>query len=402
MSNPVYKSLSKVSLRQITDKAGKLIIQNPFWVLLIGSLGIHGLFVLFTPSPLKKTEPVKEITLSKLPLVQLPAKTLNPQSTPDKSILDNLFVKPSNPKLNSPLGSLPQPLDLSNLEQFEDLPPVATNLPFGIPPLLSIPNPIDPPEFVKPQLRLPTPQNSLSNLAIASRIDNSNLGNTSSSNLRSEFQGGGIKNENNQIIPAPRTSPSPTVTTPQRVAVNKPSSNLSSRLSVTPRKPNPKPTQEPVEEPPNAQPDPPSSSTDGNGGITSSAEGNILALIATDKRIKNLIDKNLLITTQIAPPETLIANPEQNREKGVAWIPPKRTDLNGKKGIIVCYWIVAPNGEIQLAGYTSGDRELVDADREMVEVVLETIKGYRFQPLENPQTGIYRFVTARYVFPYPY
>lgn len=402
MSNPVYKSLSNLSLRQFTDKAGKLIIQNPFWVLLIGSLGIHGLFVLFTPSPLKKTEPIKEITLSKLPMIQLPARTLTPRATPDKSLLDNLFVKSSEPKLNSSLDSFPEPLDLSNIEQLEDLPPVVTNLPFGIPPLLNTPNAIDPPEFVRPQLRLPTSQNSVSNLAIASRIDNSNLTNSSSSNLRSEFQGGGIKNENNQISPTPRTNQAPAIVVPQKTAVNglKPALSSPTKVSVTPRRPTPKPVPEPVEETtPVAQTDSPASNLD---SLNSSAGGNILALVATDKRIKNLIDKNLLITTQIAPPEALIANPEQNREKGVAWIPPKAANLDGKKGTIVCYWIVAPSGEIQLAGYTSGDRELVDADREMVEIVLETVKGYRFQPIENPQTGIYRFVTAKYVFPYPY
>jgi len=399
MANPVHKSLSNLSLRQFTDRAGKLVIQHPFWVLVIGSLGIHGLFVLFTPSPLKKTEPLKEITFSKLPLVQLPAKTLTPNLTPDKSLLDNLFVKSSEPKLNSPLDSLPQPLDLSNLDQLENLPPISTSLPFGIPPLLSTPNFIDPPQFVKPQLRLSIPQNPLSNLAIASRIDNSNLSNNSSSNLRSEFQGGGIRNENNQISPAPRVSQRPAVTPPQKVSVNrlKLPFSTSPKLSVNPKVTTPKPPQEPI----STQPEPPAMTTN-TDGISSGVGENILALVATDKRIKNLIDRNLLVTTQIAPPEALIANPEQNREKGVEWIPPKITNLKGKKGTIVCYWIVAPNGEIQLAGYTSGDRELADADREMVDIVLETVKQYRFQPIENPQTGIYRFVTAKYVFPYPY
>ncbi|OIP71932.1 MAG: hypothetical protein AUK48_11875 [Oscillatoriales cyanobacterium CG2_30_44_21] len=401
MSNPVSKSLSNIPLRQFADKAGKLIIQNPFWSLLIGSLGLHGLFVLLTPSPLPKDAPAKEVTFTKLPMVQLPAKTLSPKSLlPEKSLLDNLFVKPSEPKLSSPLDSLPQPLDLANLEQLEDLPPISSSLPFGIPPLLNTPSAISPPEFVRPQLKLPTPQNSLSNLAIASRIDNSDPNNGSSSNLRSEFQGGGIRNENNQVTPAPRTSSSQSTPTPQRVTVTRPRPANSSptKISVTPRRTAPKPTQEPVEDPtPVSQPSVPSPSN--SDGLNSSAGGNILALVATDKRIKNLIDKNLLITTQIAPPETLIANPDQNREKGVAWIPAKTTNLNGKKGTIVCYWIVSPSGEIQLAGYTSGDRELVDADREMVEVVLETAKGYRFQPIDNPQSGIYRFVVARYVFP---
>ncbi len=128
----------------------------------------------------------------------------------------------------------------------------------------------------------------------------------------------------------------------------------------------------------------------------------ILSFLATDKRIQNLIDNNRLITTQIAPEEALIPNPEQSREKGVAWIPPKVKNIAGKRGVILYYWIVAPNGEIQLAGYTSGDRELVDADQDLVNIVLDTVKEYRFQPVIESKAGMYRLVTARYTFPYIY
>ena len=59
----VYRSLGTT---------GRFIAKNPFWVLLIGSLGIHAGLAIFTPNPLKKA-PTEEILVS-TPVIQLPPK----------------------------------------------------------------------------------------------------------------------------------------------------------------------------------------------------------------------------------------------------------------------------------------------------------------------------------------
>jgi hypothetical protein len=38
-------------------------------------------------------------------------------------------------------------------------------------------------------------------------------------------------------------------------------------------------------------------------------------------------------------------------------------------------------------------------DPELVNIVRETVKDYKFQPIANPQSGRYRLVVAKYVFP---
>ncbi|MDX2254344.1 MAG: hypothetical protein NW214_02405 [Pseudanabaenaceae cyanobacterium bins.39] len=385
-------------MRQLANRTGKFIIQNPFWILVIGSLGIHTAFALITPSPIKKVDKEVEVLKnSPIPLIKLPPNLNQVVPKPNKSVLENLFVKPSNPKAN-PKQTLPS----VELDQLENLPPVASDFSFSVPPLLTAPlNPVEPPRFVQNPNFINSPL--LSRLNPLGQIDNS-LKNpkTTNSNLRDNFQNNLRNNpttppSNNN--PPKNPQPTPTETPRSPVTVQPNSSTSPSKTSTPSTKPsnsNPEPT------PTTSAPSPVSENNSKEPSKQVNNSASILAFVATDRRIKNLIDKNLLITTQIAPPEALIPNPEQTREKGVVWIPPKVKDVGGRRGVILYYWIVAPSGEVQLAGYTSGDRELVDADQELVNVVLETVKDYRFQPIADPQTGIYRLVTARYAFPYAY
>jgi outer membrane biosynthesis protein TonB len=56
-------------------------------------------------------------------------------------------------------------------------------------------------------------------------------------------------------------------------------------------------------------------------------------------------------------------------------------------------WLVDPSGEVQTRFLkSSGIKELDDIAR-------ETVKDYKFKPIEDPQSGKYRLVTAKYDFP---
>lgn len=408
MPNFAQKAWSNASARKFAHKAGTILKKHPFWVLVIGSLGIHAAFAVITPSPLKK-ETVNEVPIvTTLPVVKLPNnRQINTNSPkPDKSFLDSLFVKPNLNKLNNlnlnnnsnnPLSESPlRTLDFNNLDKLDDLPPIITGLPTDLPPFSSTIKDFTPPQFVQPQIRSPLQQ--------VLRFDNSSPKNSSSSNLRPEFQGG-LRNEIN---------PNPPDNT-KLAQNNTPSPKSSSSRSTNP--PTNKPTQ-PIQNPQNPQTSPsnPPSNPQNNSPSPSSppapvtepsanvekAGVSLIDFLITDKRIRNLRDKNLLKETLIAPEEALIPNPELYRERGVAWIPPKVTNVQGKRGTIIYYWIISPYGEIQLAGYANGNKDLTDLDSDLVNIVLETVKGYKFQPIDNPQSGVYRLVTAKYVFPYRY
>ncbi|MBD2178748.1 hypothetical protein H6F42_17655 [Pseudanabaena sp. FACHB-1998] len=400
MSNFDHKALSNAPVRKIAHKAVSLLKKYPFWVLVIGSLGIHAAFAVIAPSPLKK-ETSKEIPVVTLPVVKLPNKlqvNINPPK-PDKSFLDSLFVKSSPNKLNSlnlnnglpsALSDSPlRSLDFNNLDKLDDLPPVITGLPTDFPPLLSNIKDFSPPQFVQPQIRNPLQQ--------VLRLDNSNPKNSNSSNLRPEFQGG-LRNDLNTPPPDNRLARN-TSSEPKTPPRNNPPIFKSSQ---SPQNSQPSPNTSPPPSPPSS----PSPSTPSPTAVTPSSTDrsglSLLDFLATDKRIRNLRDRNLLKETLLAPEDALISNPELYREKGVAWIPPKVTNVKGKTGTIIYYWIVSPYGEIQLAGYANGNKDLVDLDSELVNIVLDTVKDYKFQPIDNPQNGIYRLVTAKYVFPYRY
>ena len=381
MSNSLYRAFSNNSMRQFANRTGSLIIKNPFWVLVIGSLGIHAAFALITANPFKKAEPPREVIVSTVPIVKLPSRSLPTNSKSNKSLFDNLFVKPSPNKLGVSPNSLPNSfpnsfansfpstslssLDLTALDRLEDdlLPPIATNnFPLEVPPLLNNPRDIDPPQFVNPQTRISVNQTppASSRFAPSGQLDNTTPLKTAanSSNLRPEFQSSGLKN-------VPST----------------PSSSTEAKN-----------TRDNLRDPRTIQGSLPSNLD--NSDRDEKEIGNISSLYTTDKQIIDLVAKNLIRTTQIAPDEAMVSNPELNREKGIVWIAPKVTNISGKRGSVTFMWLVAPDGEVQAKFLkSSGNKELDDIAR-------ETVKEYKFRPIEDPQSGKYRLVTAKYNFPY--
>ena len=347
-------------MRQFANKAGGLIMKYPFWVLVVSSLGIHTAFALVAPNPLKKPEP-REVVVSTLPVVKLPPKTLTTNSKPNKSLIDNLFVK-SAPKTNSPLNPFPDisssspltTLDLDSLSNFEDLPPVAD--PFSISPL---PDDPEKPQFVKPQTPASTPPKTPSTqqrFTQSGQIDNTSPPVKQTDNIKPEYQNGGLKKD----VTAP---PAPTKKSGNSKDTD--TKNLQGTVAAN----------------------------SSNSDRPEKEIGNISALYTTDKQIIDLLSKNLIRNTQIAPADALISNPDLNREKGVTWIPPKAANTLGKSGSVTFMWLVDPSGEVQTRFLkSSGIKEIEDIAR-------ETVKDYKFKPIEDPQSGKYRLVTAKYDFP---
>ncbi|WP_434687453.1 energy transducer TonB [Pseudanabaena minima] len=346
-------------IRQFANKAGGLIMKYPFWVLVLSSLGIHTAFALVAPNPLKKAEP-REVVVSTLPVVKLPPKTLTTNSKPNKSLIDNLFVK-SAPKTNSPLNPFPDisssspltTLDLDSLSNLEDLPPVAD--PFSISPL---PDDPEKPQFVKPQTpSVSTPSKTpptQQRFTQSGQIDNTSPPVKQTDNIKPEFQNGGLKKD---------------VTAPTKKSGNSKDADTTKKLQGA------------------------VAANSSNSDRKEKEIGNISALYTTDKQIIDLLSKNLIRNTQIAPADALISNPDLNREKGVTWIPPKVANTSGKSGSVTFMWLVDPSGEVQTRFLkSSGIKELDDIAR-------ETVKDYKFKPIEDPQSGKYRLVTAKYDFP---
>lgn len=397
-------------MRQFADRLGNLMIKHPFWVLVIGSVGLHIAFALLAPSPLKKSETPRNEEILKnppIPLVKLPTNLSNPKSKVSNPLLNNLFVKPSAnsqiPNTPNTKNNLENPLTSFDPNELVGLPPlIGSDLPFGVPPLLS--NPITPPEFVKQQPLFAKIQSALG------QIDNSKPS-QNSNNLRSDLKNGLKDQPQETPKPSPSRNPSPDNKTTasnlkntDSLPINRPVANNAPINRTTTTKDSSSNTSD-------NRPTNNSGSDDSTKNNSPSAETTntptpvtgtqILSFLATDRRIQNIINNNRLITTQIAPEEALIPNPEQSREKGVAWIPPKVKNIAGKRGAIVYYWLVAPDGQVIYADHTSGDRE-VDADQELVNIVLDTVKEYRFQPITESKAGMYRLVTVRYTFPYIY
>jgi TonB family protein len=347
-------------MRQFANKAGGLIMKYPFWVLVVSSLGIHTAFALVAPNPLKKPEP-REVVVSTLPVVKLPPKTLTTNSKTNKSLIDNLFVK-SAPKTNSPLNPFPDisssspltTLDLDSFSNFEDLPPVAD--PFSISPL---PDDPEKPRFVKPQTPASTPPKTPSTqqrFTQSGQIDNTSPPVKQTDNIKPEYQNSGLKKD---------VTASPAPTKKSNNSKDTDTKNLQGAVAAN----------------------------SSNSDRKEKEIGNISSLYTTDKQIIDLLSKNLIRNTQIAPADALISNPDLNRERGVTWIPPKVANTSGKSGSVTFMWLVDPSGEVQTRFLkSSGIKELDDIAR-------ETVKDYKFKPIEDPQSGKYRLVTAKYDFP---
>jgi hypothetical protein len=359
--NPMSKSVDTVMAKnpmlQFANKAGRLFIQHPFWLLVAGSIGIHTAFALVTPNPIKKSE-TREVVVSTLPVVKIPPTLKIPPNTSktNKSPLDNLFVK-NMPQSGLPQSTFPDPstasrplvaLDLDNLDNYDDLPPVVD--PYSVPPLTDN---TDAPKFVKKQP--PTPKETKEQTS--QRLDQSEkIDNTApvkpSDNLKPEFKNGNLKKNG---IEANKTNGNNKV--PDKVAARQ---------------------------------------TGVDGDRREKSIGNATSAFIANPRILDLNTKKLLKITEIAPSDTLLSDLDNSkREKGVEWIPPKRANTSGKSGTVTFMWLVDPNGKIEedtVILVLSGIPELDDIAR-------EAAKGYKFKPIEDPASGVYRLVTAKYKFP---
>jgi len=393
-------------MRQFANQFGKLMIKHPFWVLVIGSVGLHAAFAILAPSPLPKSDPPRNEDILKnspIPLVKLPDKLPISKSKDDNSLLKNLFIKPINTTAPNTKNNLENPLTSFDPNELEGFPPLmGSDLPLGVPPLLG--NPITPPQFVKQQPLFAQIQSALGQIDNSKPIQNS-------SNLRSDLKGG-LKDQLSETPkPSPVQNPSPenktaasnlknttSVPTNKPVANNAPINRTATTQGSSGNTSDNRPTNDSGSEDSTKNNSPSADTTNTPIPVTGTQ---ILSFLATDGRIKNIINNGRLITTQIAPEEALIPNPEQNREKGVAWIPPKVKNIAGKRGAIVYYWLVAPDGQVIYSDLTSGDRE-VAVDQELVNIVLDTVKGYEFKRVSESKAGMYRLVTARYSFPYTY
>jgi Gram-negative bacterial TonB protein C-terminal len=359
--NPMFKSvhtvMAKNPMLQFANKAGSLIVQHPFWLLVAGSVGIHTAFALVTPNPIKKSE-TREVVVSTLPVVKIPpALKISPNSSKtNKSPLDNLFVK-NMPKSGLPQSTFLDPstassplvaLDLDNLGNYDDLPPVAD--PYSVPPLTDN---TDAPKFVKKQPPTPkeTKEQTSQRLGQSEKIDNT-APVKPSDNLKPEFKNGNLKKDG---IEPNKTNGNNKV--PDKVATKQ---------------------------------------TGVDGDRREKSIDNATSAFIANPRILDLNTRKLLKITEIAPSDTLLSDLDNSkREKGVEWIPPKRANTSGKSGTVTFMWLVDPNGKIEedtVILVLSGIPELDDIAR-------EAAKGYKFKPIEDPASGIYRLVTAKYKFP---
>ena len=353
--NTMFKSahiVSKNTVLQFANKAGQMFMQHPFWLLVAASVGIHTVFALVAPNPIKKEE-LREVVVSTLPVVKLPPKPLPNVSKSNKSPIDNLFVK-NMPKFGSPQSTFPDissspltTLDLDSLSSFEGLEPITER--YSVPPLT---NDTDTAKFVKTQTPAPTTakQEPPQSFTQAGQIDNT-APVKPADNLKPEFKNGNLKdvgiapnknNDNNKV--------------PQKVATNQ---------------------------------------SGGNGDRREKSIDNLATAYITNPKILDLTARKLLRNTEIAPPEALLSDLDNSRrEKGVEWIPPKRANTSGKSGTVTFMWLVDPNGKIvedTVLLVLSGISELDDIAR-------EAAKDYKFKPIEDPASGIYRLVTAKYKF----
>ena len=354
MLNSTYIVVAKNSMRQFANKTGSLIMQHPFWVLVVGSVGIHTAFAFIAPNPIKKAE-TREVVVSNLPVVKLPPKPLTTNSKPN--IFGNLFSKPDS-KTGSPQNTFPDPsssssltiLDTENLSDVEGLPPV-TDFSFSTTPSTDDNN-NDAPQFVKSQTPAPKPNKEQppQRFTQSGQIDNTAPVKLAD-NIKPEFRNGNPRKDG--------------------TAPNKNNGN-------------------------NKAPDKIATNQQGaNGDRREKSIGNATSAYIANPRILDLNTKKLLKNTEIAPSDALLSDLDNSRrEKGVEWIPPKRANTSGKSGTVTFMWLVDPNGKIEedtVILVLSGIPELDDIAR-------EAAKGYKFKPIEDPASGVYRLVTAKYKF----
>lgn len=319
-------------------KTGHFISKNPFWILLIGSLGIHAGLAFFTPNPLKKAPP-EEILVS-TPVIQLPPQnrviTSKTPSQNSKSPLDSLFVKPLNGQTVTPLDSPLQRVEFD--DNYDGNRAIRDALPEDVAP---------PEDTYEPRpVKTPKPKPESDRIASDNKIDNSTP-KPPSDNVKPELRNNKIQDEQ-----TPSTSQDDTIS---------------------------------------KQPKPALAGNNTNGKELT--VDNVATIYTTNGRILELLAKKSLKPTQIAPQEANIPDPDKNREKEVAWIAAKPPNTEGKTGSVVYMWLVNPDGDVEATFIkSSGHKELDDAVR-------EAVKDYKFKSIDSSQKDMYRLVTAKYDFP---
>jgi hypothetical protein len=344
VASAAHKALNKEAMHQFARKVGNFVGKHPFWVLVVGSIGVHTAFVLLTPNPIKKTETPPEVIV---PTIKLPPAQLSTPPKANKSIFDNLFVKSANNKLDLSTNSLPSSSSL--LDRVDNFPLADNNTTFDDSLFLNSQPTTTPTEVDRTQTQAPpikkTQPSPPSRFTESGQIDNTTPRKTTSSNIKPELQGNGVKN----------------------VPPNDPKNGKTAQ---------------------------------NNQGAVTSKTGNdekiidFTSFMLTDPDILKFRQQGLLKETQIAAKDVLIPYPDERREKGVDWIPAKATNISGKSGTVTYAWLVAPDGKVE--------KKFVEfkntVDQELVNIVRETVKDYKFKPIDNPQSGKYRLVSAKYVF----
>lgn len=369
-----HKLLNKQSIRQFSKKAGKLIIKYPFWILVIGSLGIHAAFMVLIPNPLKKVEEPREVIV---PTLNLPPKQIASTNAPtgknNKSFLDNLFIKPttkSNLKSDLLTTTSPSSSDFSfssrpdNFSVSDNTSPIDNSLFLNNPQNFSSSEFNNSPSVAPKNQTTTTPKSTNADKPItdkpdsdkpnSDKIDNTTANKNPNSNLKPELQGNNLKTE-----------------------ISSNSDNKNSDTSKTTK-------------------------NTSNAKTTSNVSKSIVLdkdeKASNDLTIALFTDPDVLAKGQVArtliPPVGITIN-EDKREKGVDWIPPKVAKVAGKSGTVTYAWLVAPDGTVT--------KKFVELKKtvapELVEIVRETVKGYKFKPLANPQSGKYRLISTQYIFP---
>jgi len=341
----VHKALNKEAMRQVASKVSTFVVKNPFWVLVAGSIGLHTAFVLLTPNPIKKVETPPEVIV---PTVKLPPTQITTLPKTNKSIFDNLFVKPANNKFdlaNNALSNSSSPLD-----RVENFPLADNNSTFDDSLFLNSQSTTPQPPTTEVNKK-PTPATKPSppsRFTESGQIDNTTK-KTATNNIKTELQGNGLKNDPNPDF----------------------KNDENWKLSQS-----------------------------GNGKTTSPATTNfpekqfkdVATLMFSDPDIIEYRKQGILKDTVIAPKDKLISLSDEKREKGVEWIPPKTTKVAGKRGTITYAWLLEPDGKIAKTFVEAS------ADQDLLKIVKETVKEYKFKPIDNPTSGKRRFVYVQYVF----
>ncbi len=341
----VHKALNKEAMHQVASKVSNFVSKNPFWLLVVSSIGLHAAFVVFTPNPIQKTENPPEVIV---PTVKLPPTQITALPKTNKSIFDNLFVKSANNKPDISNNSLSSSSGL--LDRVANFPLADNNATFDDSLFLDSKNSTTASETNKNQTPAKSNPSTPSRFTDSGQIDNTiNNKKTASNNIKPKLQGNGLKNDAN-----------PDNTNDEKWKLSQGGNGKYALQPTTsfPEKP----------------------------------FKNVTTLMFTDPDIIEYRRQGKLKDTVIAPKDKLISFSDEKREKGVEWIPPKTTKVTGKSGTITYAWLLEPDGKITKTFVEEG------ADQDLLKIVKETVKEYKFKPIDNLASGKRRFVYVQYVF----